>query len=228
MELADLFALTQKLVRLLWESNMEITQIKKVGKGERYSIFIDGVFNGTLEDEILVKTKLKVGDQIDEERLKEIKLENGKLAAFSRAVSYIEKGVRTKKQVKTYLKEKGFLLQSIDEALEKLEEYGLVDDSLFAESYIRTYKNKKGGKKLKFELMQKGVSGEIAEEKINELCDEESSFETCLTLAKKYMKNKEHDAKTRQKAYAHLAGKGFSGDIIIKAINKEWKDENWN
>ena len=107
---------------------MQITEIKKIGKGDRYSIFIDDIFNGTLETEILVKEKLKTGDEISEERLKQIKLDNGKLAAFSRAISYIEKGLHTEKQLRAYLKEKGFLPESIDEAIEKLLEYGYIDD----------------------------------------------------------------------------------------------------
>lgn len=206
---------------------MLITEIKKVGKGERYSIFIDDIFNGTLEAEILVREKLKTGEEISLERLTQIKLDNGKLAAFSRAISYIEKGLRTEKQLRDYLKEKGYLPESIDEAISKLSEYGYIDDGLFAESYIRTYKNKKGRMKLKFELASKGVPAEIIEEKLDELLEEEETFETCLKLLKKYLKNREMDAKLRAKAYAHLMSKGFEGDVISKALS-EVKDESWD
>ena len=117
---------------------MQITEIKKIGRGDRYSIFIDGVFDGTLEAEILVKHKLKTGDEIGEEQWRQIKLENGKLSAFSRAVGYIEKSLKTQKQLQTYLKEKGFLQESIDDAVQKLKEYGYIDDKVYAENYIKT------------------------------------------------------------------------------------------
>lgn len=206
---------------------MIITEIKKVGKGERYSIFIDGIFNGTLEAETMVREKLKTGEEISPERLTQIKLENGKLAAFSRALSYIEKGLRTEKQLRDYLREKGYLEESVDEAIGKLSEYGYIDDRLFAESYIRTYMQRKGKLKLKFELLTKGVEADVAEEALDDILEEDDSLETCRKLLKKYLKSREMDAKLRAKAYAHLAGKGFESDLISKVLN-EVKDESWN
>lgn len=210
---------------------MQITEIKKIGRGDRYSIFIDDVFDGTLEAEILVKHKLKTGDEIDEEQWRQIKLENGKLSAFSRAVGYIEKSLKTQKQLQTYLKEKGFLQESIDDAVQKLKEYGYIDDKVYAENYIKTYKDKKGKIKLKFDLLSKGVAADVIEEALQEFVDEDEQYAACETLLKKYVKNKPQDIKLKSKAYAHLFSKGFSGDIISRAIGKvfsEVEDEDWN
>lgn len=210
---------------------MQITEIKKIGRGDRYSIFIDGVFDGTLEAEILVKHKLKTGDEIGEEQWRQIKLENGKLSAFSRAVGYIEKSLKTQKQLQTYLKEKGFLQESIDDAVQKLKEYGYIDDKVYAENYIKTYKDKKGKIKLKFDLLSKGVAADVIEEALQEFVDEDEQYAACEKLLKKYVKNKPQDVKLKSKAYAHLFSKGFSGDIISRAIGKvfsEVEDEDWN
>ena len=46
---------------------MTITEIKKIGKGDRYSIYIDGQFSCTLEAEILVKFKLKTFQELEED-----------------------------------------------------------------------------------------------------------------------------------------------------------------
>ena len=210
---------------------MQITEIKKIGRGDRYSIFIDSVFDGTLEAEILVKHKLKTGDEIDEEQWRQIKLENGKLSAFSRAVGYIEKSLKTQKQLQTYLKEKGFLQESIDDAVQKLKEYGYIDDKVYAENYTKTYKDKKGKIKLKFDLLSKGVAADVIEEALQEFVDEDEQYAACEKLLKKYVKNKPQDVKLKSKAYAHLFSKGFSGDIISRAIGKvfsEVEDEDWN
>lgn len=210
---------------------MQITEIKKIGRGDRYSIFIDDVFDGTLEAEILVKHKLKTGNEIDEEQWRQIKLENGKLSAFSRAVGYIEKSLKTQKQLQTYLKEKGFLQESIDDAVQKLKEYGYIDDKVYAENYIKTYKDKKGKIKLKFDLLSKGVAADVIEEALQEFVDEDEQYAACEKLLKKYVKNKPQDIKLKSKAYAHLFSKGFSGDIISRAIGKifsEVEDEDWN
>lgn len=204
---------------------MIITEIKKIGKGERYSIYLDGIFNCSLEAEILVRYKLKLGQEIDHDSLKNIKLENGKISAFSRALTYIEKGLRTQKGVRDYLKEKGFLQESIDDALKKLAEYGYINDKYFAESYINTYCHKKGRIKLKYDLISKGVPANIIEEALENL-DEEASFATCQNIYEKYTKNKEMNAKMKAKTYAYLMSKGFESDIIKSVMEQEY--ESWN
>ena len=199
---------------------MRVTEIKKIGKGNRYYVAFDDERKVTIEAEILAKSKLKTDDEIDEERLKQILLENGDFAAFDRALTYLERNIKTQKGIRQFLKDKGFLEESIDKAVEKLIDYGYIDDGVFAENYIKTYANKKGRKLLKYELVSKGVSGELAEQKIEELLSSQDEFDSCQEILKKYIKNKPIDQKLRQKSYAYLAGKGFSLSVINKALKE--------
>ena len=122
---------------------MIITQIKKIGRGDRYYLILDEYKKFTIEADILARHKLKTNDEIDEELLNEILLENGEFAAFDRALTYLEKNFKTEKGIREYLKQKGFLQESIDNAVMKLKEYNYIDDSIYAENYIRTYASKK-------------------------------------------------------------------------------------
>ena len=74
--------------------------------------------------------------------------------------------------------------------------------------------------------MQKGVDGEVVSQKLDELLDDDASFDCCLTMLKKYLKNKPVDKKLRAKAFNHLASKGFESSIILKALNEALFDEN--
>lgn len=206
---------------------MIVTQIKKIGKGERYSIFIDGVFSCVLEAEIIVKNKIKEGQDVSEEKWQTVRLENGDLACFSRSLSYLEKTYRTEKQLREYLREKGFLEESIEKAVCKLKEYGYIDDSIYAENYIKTYMSKKGAKKLKYELFSKGVSCDIIEQKLNELIDEEDEKDRCFFFLKKYLKDRNLDKKLKAKAYSHLISKGFSSEDVLNALGRI-EDESWD
>lgn len=204
---------------------MRVTEIKKIGKGIRYSLYVDDEFFMAVESEILAKKGLKTGDEVSHEYLEELKLENSDYASFDRALGVLEKSMKTEKGIREYLYSKGYLKSSIDKAVNKLIEYGYIDDEVFAENYIRTYSHSKGKRKIKCELIQKGVADEIVDQKIEELFDEENEFETCYNLAKKYLKNKQKDAKTIQKAYAHLTSKGFNFDIIKRSVNACWEEE---
>lgn len=199
---------------------MQVTEIKKIGKGQRYYLVLDEYNKFVIEAEILAKHKIKTFDEIDSEKLNTILLENGELSAFDRALSYLEKNIKTEKGIRDYLKQKGFLDETIDKTVEKLVEYGYINDEIYAENYIRTYSNKKGKKLLAFELAMKGVDKQIINEKLDELLEVEDEISSCRELLKKYLKNKAIDLKTKQKAYAHLASKGFSNDAINKAIRE--------
>jgi len=200
---------------------MQITEIKKIGKGDRYYLIIDETNKFVVEAEVLARYKLKTFDEIDGEKLNKLLLENGEISCFDRALSYLEKNIKTEKGIRDYLKQKGFLDESIDNAVEKLKEYGYIDDSVYVENYIRTYKDKKGKKLLKFELSLKGVDRTLIEEKLEELVDNEDEIISCRTLCKKYIKNKTIDQKLKQRTYAHLMTKGFASDVISRILREE-------
>ena len=206
---------------------MIITEIKKIGKGERYSIFIDGIFSCTLETEIIVKNRLKSGQLIDDELWKKIRYENGELACFSRSLSLLEKSQKTERQIRTYLKEKGFLQENIDNCILKLIEYGYINDSDYAENFIKTYLKTKGPKKIKYDLITKGVDPEIIEEKLNELVNDDVERENALNLLKKYINNREFNQKLKNKAFLFLMSKGFNSEIAIEVLRRV-SDENWD
>jgi len=209
---------------------MTITEIKKQKKGSRYSIFLDGEYAFSLQDEIIVKNKLKLGDELGSKRVEELKLQDGDLTAFDKALSILEKTMKTEKGVRDYLKEKEYLKPTIDNVVEKLKEYGYLDDGVYVENYIRTYTHSKGKKKIKYELLTKGIKESIINEKLENI-DDENEIENCKALAKKYLKNKELDLKTKQKLYTHLSTKGYDFSVIKSVsenIFKGEEDEGWN
>ncbi len=199
---------------------MKITQIKKIGKGQRFSLFLDDEFVCSLESEIIVKNHLALGLDIDENQLEKIKKQNSDLTCFEKSLSIIERSLKSEKNLRKALVERGYFKESIDKAVAKLKEYGYIDDEIFCECFIRSNQFSKGKKRIKFELLQKGISQDIIENKIEEMIIEENEEENCFVLLKKYLKNRIFDAKTKQKAYNHLLTKGFSYNTIKKSFDR--------
>ncbi len=197
---------------------MTITEIKKVGKGLRYSVYVDEHFEGTFEAEILAKYKLKTGQEVTRNEFEKIKIANGDYVCFDRALGCLEKGMKTEKMVFDYLKQKAYPEECIARAINKLKDYGYINDTVFAETFIKTYCASKGRKKLKYDLLAKGVASEVIEDKLAECVSEEEQLASCKKLADKYLKNKTLDAKTKQKLYNHLASKGFDFGVISKTL----------
>lgn len=202
----------------------EITEIKKIGKGDRYKLYLDEEFVGVYEAEILARHCLKTGEKYDENFFKELEIENGDYACFNRGLSALEKSMKSEKMLKTYLKEKGYPTICINRAIEKLKEYGYVDDEAYVENFISTYIQSKSKRKIKYDLMGKGIKENLIEEKLADI-DDEDEREKCLKYAQKYMKNKEFDLKTKQKLYNHLLGKGYDYDCISYSWNQLNKED---
>lgn len=192
----------------------KITEIKKIGRGERYYLYLDDELFGVYEAEILAKHCLKSGQSFEEDFFENLKLENGDYACFNRSLAVLEKSVKSEKMLKDYLKEKGYPKTCIDRATEKLKEYGYINDESFAENFISSYSSSKSKRKLKYDLLSKGIDEEIIDQKLESLVDDEEERALLLNLAQKYIKGKLLDQKTKQKFYNHFAGKGFDFPMI--------------
>lgn len=206
---------------------MTITKIKRIGSTTRYHVYIDEEWCGVFLDETLARYKLKTGQEIDEDEFKEIKKENDERVAFDMAVSYMEKYVVTQKGVNDYLKKKNFAEETIKNTLEKLKEYGFVDDEKFAKDYFESLSASKGKRAIANKLKEKGVSAEIVD-KILENVDEEDELEKATKLAEKFVKNRQNDPKCKQKCLAHLIYKGYDYSVAQQATNNALKHKGEN
>ena len=197
---------------------MIITKIKQIARTNRYHIYLDDQWFGIFMDETLAMNKLKTGQEIDKDEIEQIKRENDKKLSFDMAVSYMEKYVVSSKGIKDYLKKKGFDDLTIANTIEKLEEYGYVNDEKFAENYFDSLSASQGKNVIANKLRTKGISKQIIDDLMQKI-DEDTQLENAILLAKKFVKNREKTAKTKQKCIAHLIYKGYDYSVAQKATN---------
>ena len=193
-----------------------ITEIRKIGKGLRYYLYLDNEFFGIYEAEILARYCLKTGDKFEDDFFEKLKIENGDFACFNRGLNVIEKSLKSEKMLYKYLKEKSYPDECIERAIYKLKSYGYIDDGAFCENYINSYPMK-SRKKLKYDLLTKGIDIDLVEKKLNENLNSEMEEEKSFIEAQRYLKNKIYDLKTKQKFYNHMLSKGFDYSQIQKA-----------
>ncbi len=209
---------------------MIITDIKRKGKSETYHVYVDDSYFALIEAEYIYKYKIKIGTEIDEQKLLQIKRKSDKLLCSSVALNYISKSLKTEFQLKNYLKSKNYDLEAIDETLEKLKSYGYLNDEYYANISAKTLSKTKGKKYIKNQLVSKG----IAEDKINNVLSEiENEDEACFNVAQKWLKGKELplDIKNKQKLYRFLLARGFGFDVIKSALSNvgcEEVEDDWN
>lgn len=162
---------------------------------DKVNLYLDGEFACSLTAESVVRARLKIGQELSEEKLREILATSETELAFKKALDYISRAMKTEKQVKDYLCLKGFDALAAERAVEKLKEYKYADDLQFAALYVEMNGRQKGARRIKAELMQKGIDETKAEQALLMLSEERSS-ESAAALADKFMRGKANDFKT--------------------------------
>ena len=196
----------------------EITAITPQVKDKtRCNIYIDGRFCCGLTLETVVKNRLKVGKIVSESQLADMQLESEKNTALNKALSFLSATRKTEREVRAYLAKKGYLPVVSDYVVAKLQEYGFINDGEYAEAYTESAAKRKGGRRIRIELKNKGLSDEAIDGALSGL-DSEQELETAKGILDKYMRGKTADKPTLQKAYRHLIGKGFDYETTRAAI----------
>lgn len=214
---------------------MKVTQLVAQERNtERVSLFLDGKFACGLSLNTVAKYSIYIGQEIGEEEYVNILYDDLGQRLFNRAVDYLSSSVKTAKQIRTYLtnllfKKKGSWYeelekerreQLVEDTMQKLEKYSYLNDNEFAEAFIQSrIKNKPRGKNILLaELLSKGVSKEIAQEKLDELVDDE--YAMLKRVYEKKYKEEEFGIRDRKKI-DFLLRKGFSWDLIETLINEK-------
>lgn len=196
----------------------EITAIMPQVKDKtRCNIYIDGRFCCGLTLEATVKNRLKVGQTVAPERLAEIQLESEKSTAFDKALTHLSATRKTEKQIRIFLEGKGYLSAVIEYVVEKLRSYGFLNDGEYAEAYVEQAAKRKGARLIRMELRSKGVGETEIDEALGNL-DGKTELRTATAILQKYMRGKNADRETLQKAYRHLMSKGYDYDTAKTAL----------
>ena len=195
----------------------EITAITPQQKDKtRCNIYVDGRFYCGMKLQTVMASGLKAGMQIDLVELSKMQLESEKQTALEKALNHISLSMKTEREVRDYLKKKGYLQDVSDYVVERMRYYGYLDDGQYAASYAAHAGAKKGGRLIALELRRKGIAAEAIEEAVSSLGDETKSAKAVL---EKYLRGKDvTDKKTVQRAYAHLLSKGFDYDTARAAL----------
>ena len=198
----------------------------KINRIYRNKIYLDTEEIMDISPLIRQKYDLKVNDSI-ERFYDEISYE----ASLEKGIFLISLKDRTKKEVRLKLEEKFWNKNAVLKAIEKLEEFGYLNDLNYAISYIesKTY----GKNRISYNLFQKGIDRSTVEKAYLTLDEGKEENIDDVKLEKLIDKNSrkinssnsrdEKKLKEEQKLIQYLARQGFSLDKIFKKL-KEYKE----
>ena len=203
---------------------MEITAITpQKHDAKRCNIEVDGRFFCGMQLLTVMEHRLKVGSVVTEEELSALQLAGEKQTALDKALTHISASMKTEKDVRDFLRRKGYLQEVSDYVVEKMKGYGYLDDEAYARAYAESAGKRKGSRLIRMELKRKGVP-----ESALAALPERDERGAAAEVLQKYLRGKAQDVKTLRKAYAHLISKGFDHDTARAALEEMrgvWEEE---
>ena len=203
---------------------MKITDISLQSNNKnRCNLLVDGKFFCGLSLETVMKYRLKGGLDVDKKFLDGVVLESEKSDALSKAIAYLSKRLKTKREVKDYLLKKGYTEEIVWFCIDKLKDYKYVDDEFYSKQYISTSSKNQGKRLIEYKLMMKGVKKEDISSAYEQV--EIDSKMSAKSVAEKYLKNKENTKENKIKAYRYLISRCFSYEDANFALGEFCEDD---
>lgn len=205
---------------------MKITA--KQGKGTKIHIHIDGEYLLTVDEDFWFSSGYVSGDEIDDGDLVAFKEAAGSRLAFNSAMYSLDIRDHSEKEIRQKLSRK-YDEQSVDSAVEKLLDLGLINDRRYAELLTRElFERKRYGKnRVRSELFRRGIAQDVINDVLEEYEEENEpdNVQTIVDIIEKKYYNKLLDEKSRQKTVAALVRLGYSFSDIRQAMSRFSSDE---
>lgn len=194
----------------------KITAIAVQKRPGRYNIFLDGQFELAVAESVLIKYRLMKGMELTPTQIAELKVADQGAKAYQRTLDFLSHQLRTEQEVRQRLTKDEVPIDTIDAIIVRLQAERLLDDQVYADSYVRTVMRTelKGPQIITQKLRQKGV----AITKINQALLQfttEQQVANATKLATKLQRRYRKDPQRRQQQKVHqgLLTNGYDGTI---------------
>ncbi len=189
---------------------------------QRVNVYLDGEFAFGLAR--IVAAWLQVGQVITDEKIAELQNSDSHEKAYQQALKFINYRQRTEAEVRRNLEEHNYTEEAIQQALERLQSSGLLDDQRFAQSWVdnRSELRPRSRKALSLELRRHGLDDQAISQAVEAVNDEDMAYQAGIKQARKYRLLEWMDF--RQKLSNFLLRRGFGYDVVSPTVKRIWDE----
>ncbi len=203
---------------------MRITAIERQPRRKRASVHVDGRFALALSLEVLARSALRVGDELDAAGLEELREQEAGHDALSAALRLLAYRPRSEAELRQRLARRGAPPPVVQHTIERLRELGLVDDEAFARAWVdsRDQASPRSGRLLASELRAKGVGRGTVEEAVAAVDDEGAAYRAGQRRARAFAGLTWPDFQRRLSGF--LLRRGFAYQTVRAAVARLWAE----
>lgn len=199
---------------------LQVTAVLPQEKGRAWVHFDNGMKVLLYKGEIC-RLSLKEGEYIAETLYEKILKEIVGMRAKKRAMHLLERMDRTESQLAEKLRQNGYPEVCIEEAIAYVKSYHYIDDTRYAENYVRFHQQKKSRQRLKMDLYAKGIDKATIEDVLEKTFSSDEQEKIRLLLEKRHFDYGRSDRKEQQKTYQFLMRRGFRSSDILQVMKAE-------
>jgi regulatory protein len=212
----------QRIVRIYQEA----------AHSKRYLLEIEGGRSVSIHEDVLVTYGLYKGMTVDEEQIAAWCEADERNKVRQAAYRYLSYRPRTAWELKKHLQRQQWRAAVIDHIMVELQEAGYLDDRIYAVEWVRQRGDQKGlgPKRLRQELINKGVAESFIEEALHQW-DEEKERQRAMEIAKRrYLRiEQEPWPKIERRLGSYLARRGYSMTVIydvLSQLREQYQEED--
>ena len=200
--------------------------LPKVRRRYTLDLYLDGAFALSLHRTLAQEASLFVGRELSPEEATFLTEREGFRSALDAAYRFLAYRPRSEAEVRGRLRRRKVDPGLIEQAVAKLKDQRLIDDAAFAHQWTenRAGHSPRGRKLVRWELRQKGIESELADEATAELDDEAAAYQAA---ARRASRGTAGDYQTfRKRLSDFLLRRGFGYDVAARTVERLWRERD--
>jgi regulatory protein len=190
----------------------------------RRSVYLDGGFAFGCHLNVIARFRLREGQQLSDEQVREIQLGEVKQECFDAAIRLLSTRLQSVEEIRRKLMRKEYGGEVVEAVIADLSRMGYLDDERFAKTKAAAAATHKqhGRRRAKIELLKAGVKSDVADRALDDVYDAADSLAVARRLAEKAaprLKRLEPMV-ARRRLVGMLQRRGFDYDAIKPVIEE--------
>ena len=200
----------------------EITALKE--KRGRARISLDGEFWAEIDATTAAGRGLREGDVLSSGELYEIRVAGERTLAMERSLNLLGYRPRSFGELQQRLSRHGYLEETVEAVVSRLQELGYLDDAEYARNFARGKARKYGPQRIYGDLRRGGVDAEVARSAVENEFTGSSERDSAFEAARRRYNVEQGSFAQARKVYGFLMRRGFSAEVCAE-VAREYRGE---
>jgi regulatory protein len=188
----------------------------------RARVSVDGEFFSEIDAAVAMESGLHEGAELSQEELDRVRVAGEKPLAMGRALNLLGFRARSEAEIRERLARYGFVGETIDAVVVRLEELGYLDDAEFARVKAREKARRYGPRRVSVELKKSGIGEALAREVVQQEFAGRSEVGEARSAAARRYNGRGSDAEARR-VYGFLVRRGYSAEVCAQ-VAREYRE----